>query len=185
MSDSSALVSEQSLFSSSRLEGLSKWPEISQRLSAIGLIARPLQINDYDHGYLDLLTQLTTVGEISKAQFETRFKQMRAINEIEDHYAIVVIVDKTAKRIVAASTLILEYKFIHECALRARLEEVAVLDTYRGRRIGELIVQIIVELSRESFRCYKLSLDCTDELKTFYARNKFQYGSNMLSIRFT
>ena len=36
------------------------------------LYIRPLQLNDFDKGYLELLKQLTTVGNISKEDFESK-----------------------------------------------------------------------------------------------------------------
>lgn len=33
-------------------------------------LVRPLQLDDYDRGYLQLLSQLTTVGDITKTEFE-------------------------------------------------------------------------------------------------------------------
>lgn len=177
-------LNSEYLFDCEKLTKLSKWQEISAQLSAKGLLARPLKLSDYDNGYLELLSQLTFVGQISKSNYEQRFNQMKRCNGIEEHYVIVVLEDIKTKKIVAASTLFLELKFIHQCAMRGRLEDVAVLDTYRGQQIGEIIVKIIVELAREAYKCYKLSLDCKDELKKFYSKNKFVYGSNMLCIRF-
>lgn len=173
-----------SLFDMDVLRNLSKWKEIEAKLEEKRLLARPLRVNDHKNGYLELLAQLTEVGYITGDEFEKRFNQMRLINQIDDHYMVVVIEDKETRKIIAASTLILEYKFIHQCAIRGRLEDVVVLDSYRGLHIGELVVKIIVELAREAYNCYKLTLDSKDELVKFYAKNGFEYGSNMLSIRF-
>lgn len=172
------------LFSREKLTKLSEWKSIEANLSEKNLFARPLKLNDYDYGYLELLSQLTKVGPISRDEFTKRFKLMKDSNQLIEHYVIVVLEDLNTKRVVAASTLFLELKFIHHCAIRGRLEDVAVLDTYRGKHIGEMIVKIIVELAREPYNCYKISLDCTDELKKFYSKNSFTYGSNMLAIRF-
>lgn len=38
------------------------------------LIVRPLKISDYNNGFLQILTQLTTVGNVSKASFESKCK---------------------------------------------------------------------------------------------------------------
>lgn len=172
------------LFSREKLTNLPEWKSIEDSLSERNLFARPLKLDDYECGYLELLSQLTKVGSISKDEFERRFKLMKNSNQPIEHYVIVVIEDLTTKKVIAASTLFLELKFIHQCAIRGRLEDVAVLDTYRGKHIGEMIVEIIVELARGPYNCYKISLDCTDELKKFYSKNNFTYGSNMLAIRF-
>lgn len=173
------------LYNIERLTQLPDWADISRKLSALNLRARPLREDDHNNGYIDLLSQLTHVGNVTDQDFRKRFEQMRSINQISDHYIVVVFEDTITKRIVASSTLFLEYKFIHECSMRGRLEDVAVLDTYRGRRIGELIVSVIVSLARNTYKCYKITLDCTEELKKFYARNDFHFASSMLCIRFS
>lgn len=38
------------------------------------LVVRPLKISDYDNGFLQILSQLTTVGNISRETFEGMFK---------------------------------------------------------------------------------------------------------------
>lgn len=172
------------LFDGEQLNRLAHWTEIEAQLAARGLAARPLRVDDYENGYLELLSQLTTVGPISKSQFEQRFRQMKLVNQLEDHYAIVVIEDVTTKKLVGTTTLFMEFKFIHTCAVLGRLEDVAVLDTHRGRQVGELVVRIIVGLAKEVYRCYKIVLSCKDELKNFYAKNGFVYSDNMLCIRF-
>uniref|UniRef100_A0A6G1S5J6 Glucosamine 6-phosphate N-acetyltransferase n=1 Tax=Aceria tosichella TaxID=561515 RepID=A0A6G1S5J6_9ACAR len=173
-----------SLFPEDRLSKLSAWTEISGQLLAKNLTARPLRLDDYHAGYLQLLSQLTRVGQVNFDEFKSRFEQMKRINMVDVHYLIVVIEDKQTNKTVATSTLFLEYKFIHQCAVRGRLEDVAVLDLYRGKQVGELLVKIIVELARETYDCYKLTLDCHDELTKFYSKNKFVRGANMLQIRF-
>lgn len=53
-------------------------------------------------------------------------------------YYVTVIEDTRNRRIIGASTLVIEIKFIHECGLRARLEDVVVNNTYRGKQLGKL-----------------------------------------------
>lgn len=53
-------------------------------------------------------------------------------------YYVTVIEDLRTNQIIGAATLVTEFKFIHECALRARLEDVVVNNTYRGKQLGKL-----------------------------------------------
>lgn len=183
--DSATGSSSELLFPIERLTNLSKWSSISAFLDEKKLFARPLSNDDFDRGYMDLLAGLTRVGQVSKDDYVRRFKTMKSSNKICDHYAVVVIEDRQTNKVVATSTLFLELKFIRECAIRGRLEDVAVLESYRGHKIGKIIVQIIVELAREVYNCYKLTLDSnTSELTKFYAHNGFSYACDMLSIRF-
>lgn len=177
-------LEDQYLFSEEKLSNLTAWNEIGAKLAEHKLRARPLGLNDHDNGYCELLSKLTVVGNVSRDEYMARFNQMKKLNELEDHYLVVVIEDTVTERVIASSTLFLELKFIHECATRGRLEDVIVDDAYRGKNVGLLLVRIIVELAREIYNCYKLSLDCTDKLIKFYEKNNFKGNFNMLSIRF-
>ncbi|XP_032662627.1 probable glucosamine 6-phosphate N-acetyltransferase isoform X2 [Odontomachus brunneus] len=144
-------------------------PTILEKLSlpaTDGLLIRPLKSTDHEKGYLVLLSQLTDVGNnITKDQF------------LKDIYT---------GKIIGCATLLVEQKFIHNCGLRGRLEDVVVDNNYRGKSLGKLVVTIIVQLSRY-FHCYKLSLDCTDRLVPFYENIGFKRepnNANHLNMRF-
>merc|ERR1712226_1334909 len=115
-----------------------------------GLMLRSLCLEDYDRGYLTLLSQLTTVGDISREEWEARWHQMRDCNST---YYVVVLEDSTLGQVVGAATLVLERKFIHSCGSVGRLEDVVVSDKYRGSKLG----------------CYKVTLNCNDKMINFYA----------------
>jgi glucosamine-phosphate N-acetyltransferase len=53
-------------------------------------------------------------------------------------YYVTVIEDLRSNKIIGSATLVLEQKFIHGCAVRGRLEDVVVDDTYRGKQLGKL-----------------------------------------------
>lgn len=58
---------------------------------------RPLKVGDYDRGYLELLSQLTAVGEVSKEQFVERFNIMA--NTRPQAYYVVVVEEKKSERV--------------------------------------------------------------------------------------
>ncbi|XP_048586438.1 glucosamine 6-phosphate N-acetyltransferase isoform X2 [Nematostella vectensis] len=97
-------------------------------------------------------------------------------NAMRDHhgtYYIIVVENTKADKILASGSLIVEQKFIHEIALRGRIEDIVVDDSCRGRRIGQLIVETLLLLS-EKLGCYKTSLECRDPLLGFYKKFGFQ-----------
>ncbi|KAH8404692.1 hypothetical protein KR215_007102, partial [Drosophila sulfurigaster] len=165
---------------------------------------RPLKDTDYDRGFLQLLSQLTHVGNVTRTQFLTRFSQMKASGD----YYVTVIEDTRKGEIIGAASLIIERKFIHNCAVvscptsnyvydlllmiysfclqRGRLEDVVVNDTYRGKQLGKLIV-VTVSLLAEQLGCYKMSLDCKDKLIKFYETLGYVLipgNSNSMTIRY-
>ena len=121
-------------------------------ISESGLVLRSLCLEDYDRGYLTLLSQLTTVGDITREEWEARWHQMRDCNST---YYVVVLEDSTLGQVVGAATLVLERKFIHSCGSVGRLEDVVVSDKYRGRQLGKLLVTT-TSLLAVKLGCYKV-----------------------------
>lgn len=136
----------------------------------VDIRARALRSDDMN--YLKLLEQLTSVGYVTKNDFEQRFSTMKN----SESYFIVVLEDVNSSKIVGAATLVVELKYIHECGLRGRVEDVVVDLTMRGKRLGILINEALVKMAR-SLGVYKLSLECKTELIPFY--NKFGYNENI------
>ena len=82
---------------------------------------RPLSRCDRSNNFLTILMQLTKVGEISQPVFDSRFDQMK---ESKCYYVFVVTDSNQNDIVIATATLILEQKFIRQCALKGRVEEV-------------------------------------------------------------
>lgn len=77
------------------------------------LYMRPLRSDDFQRGFIDLLKQLTSVGDVTASDFKGRFNLMKSC---QGTYYNTVIVDKSTDKVVGAATLIVERKFIHNCA---------------------------------------------------------------------
>ena len=93
-------ISDDALFKASLISS-----EIASTLPEKYTI-RPLQRSDFDLGFLDVLRVLTTVGDVSKADYERRFDEMKASVGI---YHILVILDGEGK-VVGTGALIVERK---------------------------------------------------------------------------
>uniref|UniRef100_A0A915CLM3 Glucosamine 6-phosphate N-acetyltransferase n=1 Tax=Ditylenchus dipsaci TaxID=166011 RepID=A0A915CLM3_9BILA len=146
-----------------------------------GYSLRWLEVDDFNKGFIELLSQLTSVGQISSEKYEERFQAMAQTN----CYHVLVIEDLNAKKIIGSATLVLEYKFIHECGCRGRIEDVVVDSSARGKAFGKLLNSVLVKLAQH-FEVYKLSLECKDGLITFYEQfgYKKDNGNNFLVQRF-
>uniref|UniRef100_A0A183CN08 U2 snRNP auxiliary factor large subunit n=1 Tax=Globodera pallida TaxID=36090 RepID=A0A183CN08_GLOPA len=133
-------------------------------------VLRPLSLNDADLGFVELLEQLTSVRPLSVEQFKDRFTQLSG--QKPRGYHIFVIEKESSKKIVATATLVLEWKFIHSCGARGRIEDVVVDREERGKHFGRILNEYLVSLAR-NLGVYKLSLECVDQLVPFY--EKFGY----------
>lgn len=136
------------------------------------LVVRPLKISDYENGYMQLLSELTVIGDVDKETFTKRFNKMK---ECKNTYYIAVIEDKKLGQLVGTATLVIEQKFIHSASMRGRIEDVVVNSCCRGKQLGKLLVETMTLLGK-SLGCYKMSLECKEENIVFY--QSFGYKSD-------
>merc|ERR1719320_969152 len=157
-------------------------PPISISSPGESLRVRSLCLEDYDCGFLELLGQLTSVGNISREQWEARFQAMKSC---VNTYYVVVVEDVKLARVIGAATLVVEKKFIHCCGQVGRLEDVVVSDEYRGRQLGKLVVSI-TSLLATKLGCYKITLNCNDKMIKFYSAMGYKSedgNANYMCIR--
>ncbi|GMR36450.1 hypothetical protein PMAYCL1PPCAC_06645, partial [Pristionchus mayeri] len=148
-----------------------------------GLRVRPLHIDDFDKGFLSVLSQLTSVGEMDRSGWEWRFRSMQRTTP--STYFVCVVEDLDSTRVVGAATLVLEWKFIHSAGSRGRVEDVVVDESMRGKKLGVLLNDVLVRLAKKK-GVYKVSLECKDKLIPFYEQfgYKKDAGNNFLVLRF-
>lgn len=134
-----------------------------------GVLFRPLDAGDFDRGYCDLLSQLTTCGT-TREQFQLRFGELQ--KDGLGTYFVVVGEDRTTGRVVASGTIVRELKFIHEAGAVAHIEDIVVDAGHRGRRIGEALMDQLVHVAKAA-GCYKCILNCSDQASGFYRKCGF------------
>ena len=136
---------------------------------------RELKKEDLWNGFLTSLDSLKEASSIDKNKAETIFEK---INSNPDHIIAVAEIDG---KIVGATTLLIESKFIHNGGLVGHIEDVVVDKNYQGQKIGEKIMKFLIEMSKKR-GCYKTILDCTDDVKPFYEKLGFKQVANELRL---
>ena len=146
------------------------------------LVLRPLRRDDFSRDYMNLLAQLTEVGQVGNEQYQRRFDLMRST---PNTYYICVVEDLSKSKVIATITLVYEQKFIRSTSSRGRVEDLVVDAEYRGKKLSKLLLDVVVELSKQ-LGCYKISLECKDHLKKHYEQFGFaaEAGQNHLCQRF-
>ena len=134
---------------------------------------RNLEIEDYDKGYFDLLSQLTSANKITQEKFEKIFNQVK--NNIFD-------IEEDGK-IVVSGTLFIEQKFIHDGGLVGHMEDIVVDKDYRKKGYGYQIVLHLIKKAKEN-GCYKIIADCQDSLLNFYSKNGFHSHGHQIALYF-
>ncbi len=96
---------------------------------------------------------------------------------------IEIYVAEEDNKIVGTIRLLFEPKFYHEGRLAAHIEDVATHKDYMGKGVGSALMKYVVTLCRER-ECYKIILDCTDDLSVFYKKFGFKVSDNCLRLDF-
>ncbi|KAK4682982.1 Glucosamine-phosphate N-acetyltransferase-like protein [Podospora pseudoanserina] len=159
-------MSTQDLFSADLLS-----PSVQAELPE-GYKLRALRSEDYEHGFLDCLRVLTTVGDISRQEFDERYQWLA---KQDGTYFILVVEDTNLNppRIVGTGALIVERKFIHGLGKVGHIEDIAVAKDQQGKKLGLRIIQALDFIARET-GCYKTILDCSEHNEGFYVKCGFK-----------
>ncbi|OZJ06968.1 hypothetical protein BZG36_00242 [Bifiguratus adelaidae] len=139
--------------------------EAVQKALPEGYILRPLSAEDYHKGFLNILAQLSVVGNVPESSFLERYQHMKS----QKSYFVNVIEEISTGKVVASATLIAEYKFLHECGKIGHIEDVVVSDTQRGKRFGIRLVEQLKWLA-QAIGCYKVILNCNTHNVPFYSK---------------
>lgn len=121
---------------------------------------RPLAIDDYKRGHLDLLTGLTEAPDTGAQAYADRFQLLKIIPNT--YYIIVFTPKDNPEKVVASGTLLVERKFIRNLASSAHIEDIVVDKAIQGKGLGKKLLQSLIILSR-ALGNYKTLLDCSDE----------------------
>jgi len=133
--------------------------------------ARPLEPRDKD-GFLKLLSQLTTVGDVSEAMFN---EQLAKIERRDREHIIVFERLNPAERkagepeVLACATLVVEHKFIHGGRCVGHVEDVVVDSSTRGTGLGKMMVGQLTDMALAA-GCYKILLNCAEKNIGFYEK---------------
>ena len=128
---------------------------------------RNLQKNDFNLGYLDLLSQLTEVNK-NNISFE---KFSNFIDKLGENHKIIIIINNN--KIIATGTLLIENKIIHSISKVGHIEDIVVDSNSKGLGIGKQIVTYLTNLAKEN-NCYKVILNCSDYNIGFYQKCGYQ-----------
>ena len=88
----------------------------------------------------------------------------------DDH--IIIILENDENNIIGSGTLFIEKKLTYGGCNMGHIENILIDEKYRGNCYGELLVNHLLEISKEN-KCYRVDLNCNSELEYFYKKNGF------------
>ena len=123
--------------------------------------------------YLLLLSELSSTSYIETSLFVKNIERISKMGAI----IVGVIYDSSNNfEIIASGTIIIEPKIIREGQNVGHIEDIVVTKQMRSRGISSKILDILKLIAREN-NCYKVILDCNDEVKNVYIKNGFNVNS--------
>ena len=146
-------------------------------LRRMSFTIREIKENDFDNGFFETLSNLSTIGSINTDE-EIKKEIIKEIMGNKD-YVIIISEDSKSREVIGTATLLIEQKFIHNGGKVGHIEDVATRKGYEGRGIGKEIIKKLITISRER-GCYKVILDCDEKVSKFYEKIGFKKKAVML-----
>lgn len=143
----------------------------------MGYRIRKIDFDDYHKGYFSLLSNLSISIRPSLKDWENRYYRIKQNN---NHFIFVV---EDQKKIIGSITMLIEPKFIRNLSNVGHIEDVVVDPGYKGKGIGTQLIKHCIDLAK-THDCYKVILNCTEELGKFYEQFGFQDKGKEMSIYF-
>ena len=136
----------------------------------MSILIRKIKERDFENGFFETLSNLTTVGDIYSND-ELKKEIIRRVLENQNH-TIIVAEDLESSKIIGTATLLIEQKFIHNGGRVGHIEDVATRKGFEGRGVGREMIHKLTEISNEH-GCYKIILDCDPNVVKFYEKLGF------------
>lgn len=131
-----------------------------------------------ERGFLETLSNLSRADHLPPEKMKEIFKEVK---EKENSYIFVAVTED--KQIVGMVKLIIERKFTYGGSRAGHIEDVVVRKEFEKMDIASNLNKKALAEARK-LGCYKVILDCRDELVSFYERFKFYKFQNCLRIDF-
>ena len=121
-----------------------------------------LSNEDYYNGYLDIMYEFSNYKkDVSYEDFQKYIDN--------ENVTILVVYDN--KRIIGAGT-IFKLDKLHNKPV-AQIEDVIITEEYRKYGLGKRLIEKLVEIGLQKFKCYKVVLNCLDKNIGFYEKCDF------------
>ena len=132
---------------------------------------RKIELADLSNGFLESLDSLRKASELDPKKAQ---EILTDIKSKSNHVIYVAVLDSL---IVGSATIFLEQKFIHNGGKVGHIEDVVVRKDYQRKRIGEKLVNALLEYAKKN-GCYKTILSASDDVVPFYEKLGFNLHSN-------
>ena len=129
---------------------------------------REFELEDYNKGYFDLITQLLESPLPSYEDFESRYNEMKDTKL----YNIFVVECRSTQKVVGTISVVIEFKFLENLSKVAHIEDFVVDEKYRGKSLGRVLIEKAIQFSKET-GCIKTKLHSRPHVQALYEKFGF------------
>ena len=123
---------------------------------------RLLQQNDYNDFF-------KLINDFRETSFS--YDDFNNLLETQKHTEIYIL--EINNKIIGSGTLLYEKKFIHNISLYAHIEDIIIKKEYQGKGYGKTLLLELINICKNK-NCFKILLDCQENLIKFYENCGFQ-----------
>ena len=138
------------------------------------ILIRELTKADLSNGFLETLSSLKKLS-MTSSDAESIFEN---ISTLPNQEIFVCVIDS---KIVGTATLLTEQKFIHNGSKVGHIEDVSIHNEFQKSDIGTKLIQFLIKHAQQH-GCYKVVLNCLDEIMPFY--EKIGFSSHLNGMRY-
>ena len=121
---------------------------------------RALESKDLKNGFKETLYNLCD----EEIEHLNAIEHYESIKEKNDHFVYVATDDS---KVVGTGCLVLDRKFINNCGLVGRIEDLSTRKGYENKGVAKSIMSKLVEIAHTK-GCYKVTAGCSKSLKFFF-----------------
>jgi predicted GNAT family N-acyltransferase len=128
------------------------------------IIIKEFDCEDNYNEYLELMYEFTNYKkDVTIEDFKNYVNQKTKLR--------IIILKNKENKIIGAGT-IFNIEKLHNNSI-GQIEDVIISEKYRGNGLGKLIIEKLVVVGLNDFRCYKVILNCLDKNIDFYKKCNF------------
>lgn len=142
------------------------------------LTIRPVQVEDADNGFFEVLSQLTEAPKLPTDQFNRLLQQQQQSNT-----RLTLVAVSSQGRVQGTGSALIEPKFIRGGKACGHIEDIVIDKEARGAHVGQQIIAQLVQFCH-THDCYKVILDCSDHNVAFYEKCGFIVKGQQMGMYF-
>lgn len=145
---------------------------------------RYINEQDYHHNYQELFSTLSPCPPLTEEEFKAILQERKQQGWITWVLEDTIEQDGASHTIIIATiSMMIERKFYRQGNRVAHIEDVIVLPTYQHYKLGTAINNYAIQYAKD-YGCYKVVLDCKEDLEKFYTLSGMQRNNVQMSKYF-